>query len=189
MQKRDLDVDDVVRILIERDVDDYPVATSTYVAEEAGVSRPTALDRLKEGKEEGRIKGTQVGQASVWWAADDPITAKHADGIDVVEVPAPDDAVEEPVADGAVGGAVEEVQQLLQTNRELIQETRARRRQVRNLRRPTFLIAAGIVAGFVDSVFPVPQAFLALAGFMMLIGTGVLLWRLSQAPAVIEPEP
>jgi hypothetical protein len=82
-----LTTEDVVRILYNRDPQEYPVATSTYVAEQAGVSRPTALARLKEASGEGEVLGTDVGQATVWWLADDPITAKAAEDIEVVEVP------------------------------------------------------------------------------------------------------
>lgn len=77
--KKTLPPHEVVGILADRDPDTDPVATSSYVAEQAGVSKPTALSRLHEVEEnEDRVRHAKLGQASVWWLEEDPITAQRA---------------------------------------------------------------------------------------------------------------
>ncbi|MBB6647973.1 hypothetical protein H5V44_17080 [Halobellus sp. MBLA0160] len=75
---RTLPPHEVVGILADRDPDVTPVATSSYVAEQAGVSKPTALSRLRDVEEDGRVRHAELGQATVWWLEEDPITAKRA---------------------------------------------------------------------------------------------------------------
>jgi len=112
MQRR-ITTDDVERVLRERDPDKHPVVTSNYVADQTNVSRPTALSRLKDARDEGRVKQSEISQASVWWLSDDPITkeraAEHAAEVE------DDDPEPEPetVTDGSVASpAATEVAEL-----------------------------------------------------------------------------
>lgn len=76
--KRRINTDDVERVLRERNPDKHPVVTSNYVADETGVSRPTALQRLKDAHDDDIVKTAEIGQASVWWLTDEPITEARA---------------------------------------------------------------------------------------------------------------
>jgi len=77
MQRR-ISIDDVERVIRERDPDEHPVVTSNYVADQTGVSRPTALSRLEDAHEKGRVKKSEISQASVWWLTDEQITEPSA---------------------------------------------------------------------------------------------------------------
>lgn len=114
MQRR-VSTDDVERVLRERDPDEHPVVTSNYVAKETDVSRPTALNRLKDAYDEGRVKKSEISQASVWWLSDDPITERRA-AEQLAEDGAGDDPAEESpeaVTDGSVASpAATEVAEL-----------------------------------------------------------------------------
>jgi len=104
MQRR-ISIDDVERVIRERDPDEHPVVTSNYVADQTGVSRPTALSRLEDAHEEGRVKKSEISQASVWWLSDEPITGTRASEQPTEDGGGPADPGPEAVTDGSVEGA------------------------------------------------------------------------------------
>jgi hypothetical protein len=172
-----LTTDEVVRILADRDPEEHPVATSSYVAEQSDTSRPTALRRLEEAEEEGRVKSAEVARASVWWLADDPITARAAEGVDVVEVPGGDEG-DELVADGAVGGRREELDKLLLTNREMIEETRAYRQNAKTRDKILLMWVIVFAGAVVHGAYGLPRWAAIGMGLVMFAAVGATVFML-----------
>lgn len=69
---RSLTIDDIVEAMEERrSTDPYEPWTATEVAEEFGVSRPTAFNRLREMEDWGSAASKKVGSgARVFWLVD-----------------------------------------------------------------------------------------------------------------------
>jgi len=83
--KRTHTVERVVEAVRERDVDKYPVVTTTALAEFYNGSRPILKERLEEAVEQDLLRSTIVGQSTVYWPADERMVPTATNDAAVLE--------------------------------------------------------------------------------------------------------
>jgi len=167
-----------------------PVATVSDLDDALRASQPTIRDRLEELEGEGKVASSTKGRTTVWWASSRGESDEGSVGSD------PEQSNTPPVTDGAVDSqGVEGIEQLLQSNREMIQETRALRAQRQQLARQlnsakwgVGLFSFGLLTSIVQVYINLPEPLLAVAAFSMIVGTLCALYVLATAGPVEEPK-
>jgi len=167
-----------------------PVATVSDLDDALRASKPTIRDRLEELEGEGEVTSSTKGRTTVWWVS----SQDESDGDSARSEPA--QSTHPPVTDGAVDfQGSEGIEQLLQSNREMIQETRALRAQRQQLARKlnsakwwVGLFSFGLLTSIVQVYINLPEPLLVIAALSLIAGALCALYVLATAAPVEEPQ-